>query len=186
MSRQSRKEADRQPEIFYCNRDGEQFITSIDGLVQRIKLDASPTRVAVCVIENISTADSASLMQGLDLDPTWWTLFDTFVNTESKQSFWKQHTSWDWKPPQHNTDVDPREHLDVAISHVYVDGMFEYHGLEQRPGGILTTEPNFAKRECFQEGSWPIQSTTRLSYCRLNHSIRKCLTHMPKQTVGHY
>lgn len=44
-----------------------------------------------------------------------------------------------------------RQYMDVAHKHLFVDGMFEYHGLEKQPGGSLTTEPNFPKRECFEE-----------------------------------
>lgn len=178
MVRQGQKDANGQPAIFYCS-DAEQSITSIDRLVQQIKADTqvSTAKEAVCVIENISAASTDSLLRGLDLDPT---LFDSFGVTVAKESFWKQRYLWDWTPPPSAASYgNLRQYMDVAHEHLFVDGMFEYHGLERRPGGSLTTEPNFSKRECFEEDAWPIQSTTRVSYFRLFHSLRKwsnCIT----------
>jgi len=159
-----------QPTIFYCSYGGELSITSIDSLVQQLKIDGEASQYVVSVIENISPAWSDSISQGLGLDRGF---FAEFAQAPPKEEFWEQGRPWTWKPYPRSMEMDTHYDMDMSSRCVHVNGMFEYHGLKRKPRVALTVEPNFANRDCFQDNPWPIQSNTRLSYYRISKTICK-------------
>ena len=104
---------------------------------------------------------------GLSLDPCF---FANHSQHADKERFWKQSTHWSW-----NSQSD----IGIAASSqfAHIDGMFEYHDLE-RGTSELTSNPNIFPRDCFKQDSYPIQSNTRISYCRVNSYLCKYKCHI--------
>lgn len=154
-----------EPNIYYRSSEKEESIKSVQALLRQAENDHRNGNFAVCVIENISPADIRVLGPGLSLDPFF---FANHAENIAKELFWKEHIPWSWDST-HWTEI-------AAATSAHIDGMFEYYGLEHGTFE-LTSSPNNFPRYCFKQDPYPIQSNTRISYCRANKFLCKSKAH---------
>ncbi|KAL9620111.1 MAG: hypothetical protein Q9160_005317 [Pyrenula sp. 1 TL-2023] len=156
-----------EPKIFYRDSSGEKSINSRQTLVQQAVVDYNNNNYAVCVIENISPAHIGALGSGLSLEPYFFANHATHVD---KERFWEQFTGWSW-------DSESGIEVAASLASAHIDGMFEYNGLEH--GDFqLTSSPNIFRRDVFKRNPYPVQSSTRISYCRANPYLCKSKAHI--------
>jgi len=141
--------------------------------------------LSICVIENISGEYLETLGSGWDIDPKFFAAHATNPDKDKlwEYRFWEDRNE-DRKTPDVTSDKTndsgvqstflescmPYEYLSGDSGHL--DGIFEYEGeinnLNSTELELLSSSSNFIHRHCFKDGQWPVQTTTRISYCRLN------------------
>ncbi|KAF9734672.1 hypothetical protein PMIN06_006180 [Paraphaeosphaeria minitans] len=135
------------------------------------KAEADRDNAAICIIENISPAYIGIL------GPAWNISASFFANHSkhtNKDHFWGRPIRWSWEP----NDEDPR--VMSYPTHIHLDGMFEYHHLDIiHQAERLGYFPNTFPRDCFKEGKYPVQSNTRISYCRVHPKLYLFLVDAP-------
>ena len=146
------------PKIFLADLEGEIRVEDRDHLLDYATLAAKSQKYTVCVIENISPEYSEALESSWDIDAQF---FNTHRMNPPRERLW-DNRRYTWR----RADMEePNETKDPSFG--YLDGIYEYHGLSLA-GEALNSSPNHNYRHCFQKGVYPIQSNTRISYCRVN------------------
>jgi hypothetical protein len=115
-------------------------------------------RNSICIVENISPEHIEILGSAWNIDPRF---FVEYASNTRRGDLWEANR---FEP------VTDREEF------TYIDGIFEYHGLNVRSDEELNSLPNYFERHCFRsrwEGVETITSSTRISYCRVLKSFCK-------------
>ena len=133
----------------------------------------------VCIIENISAEYIETLGSAWNIDAEF---FAVHAKNPDRNRLWERK-EWQLEPRLHivpgvreQFHSQPRSpvlrdgHSFLHDSCDYLDGIFEYHNefpnLEPSAYQNLGSSPNIISRHCFKDSRWPIQSSTRISYCR--------------------
>lgn len=185
--------------IFYTDMSTDYPISDPAALVARSAELKEQRATSICIIENISGEYVEALGSKWKIDPTF---FVAHATNPDRSQLWGSK-GWNWSSPtvpstkpghmrQLSTEIERYVEtgdrrptfLENAFGHL--DGIFEYHNekpdLEPRAYGLLDSAPNFIRRHCFKDAGgykrdrkWPIQSNTRISYCRPNTYMCKQL-----------
>jgi hypothetical protein len=151
-----------------------QISTPEDLIKQAVVLQESHER-SVCIIENIDAQYLEALGTAWKLDPKF---FIQYASNRDKDKLWWME-KWDW-PPRGHKRPSGFEGFEDRTGHL--DGVFEYYnevaGLDPSILERLDNFPNSLYRHCFKDKQWPIQSSTRISYCRPNRFMCKLFRHM--------
>jgi hypothetical protein len=166
--------------VFYTDKSRQYPIDSPAGLIeQAAKLEESRF-TSICVIENISAEWVASLGAAWDIDPYF---FATHAENRDQDDLWRPRLNFNWNSDALNRDSGSSSEaarpsfLGGPIE--YVEGIFQYHNalgllLPSAVDGLIKVlPPNHVRRLYFKEGKWPVQSNTRISYCRPNIGMCK-------------
>ena len=168
------------PKVFYTDSSRQYLIDSPAGLIAQAAQLAERSATSICIIENISPEWVASLGAAWNIDPD---VFETHAGNGYQEDLWLPHLDLDWNPRSTSERARP-SFLGRPIE--YVEGIFEYHtALSTLPtlevdrsavdpiigepvvGGMINVvPPNHVRRLCFKDGKWPLQSNTRITYCR--------------------
>lgn len=150
-------------EHFFVSPSSARNTLHIDELVQQAELDRRNGDAAICIIENISPACIGVLGPAWSINPTF---FANHAKHANKDHFWNRPIRWSYLP-----DVQDSKMMS-GHPYVHLDGMFEYHYLDSmQESGKLGHFPNTFPRDCFKEGKYPVQSNTRISYCRAQPNL---------------
>jgi hypothetical protein len=153
---------DQNTKVFYTDMTSEFQISNPSDLITHSAAISEAEKYSICVIENISSEYVEALGSAWDIDPAFFVAHATNPN---KEELWNtQRYVWEWSPPS-----DPE--ADCSTHYGHLDGIYEYHDLELAPGEAMNSSPNFIRRHCFKDSLYPIQSNTRISYYRVNHSL---------------
>lgn len=173
--------------VSYTNTLESYPITSPEDLIARSEALESE-ELSICIIENISAEYVEALGTRWGIDPMFFVKHAT--NPDKEKLWWSRN--WSWSPLDDLTSQVPNEpHAPGSLvpsrktlwlegDSGRLDGIFEYHneipGLANSAFQELTSSPNFINRHCFKDKDWPLQSNTRISYCRPNLSMCKEIT----------
>lgn len=149
-------------------------IVSPSDLISQSKELANNRSLSVCIIENISPQYVEALGSAWEIDPMFFVEYAT--NPDQKKLWWSK--KWEWNSSARpSPGQDERRAETMAPSFLqgtfgHLDGVFEYHNMsaDLHPSEYdkLNSSPNRVRRHCFKTGRWPVQSNTRISYCRPN------------------
>jgi hypothetical protein len=115
-------------------------------------------RNSICIVENISPEHIEVLGTAWNIDPGF---FVDYAANPRREDLWRA------------TRFEP---VTNKQKFSYIDGIFEYHGLNVRSDEELNSLPNYFERHCFRstwEGVETIISNTRISYYRVEKSFCK-------------
>jgi hypothetical protein len=130
----------------------------IDELLQQAEVDRDHRNAAICIIENVSPAYIGVLGRSWEIDPSF---FANHAKHSDKDQFWDRPVRWSWVPDDQDPSIMSKQ------PYVHLDGMFEYHHLDSmQEASKLGHFPNTFPRDCFKQWKYPVQSNTRISYCR--------------------
>jgi hypothetical protein len=165
-------------QVKYTDTRENYLITGPEDLIAQSAGLKERHEPSICIIENISTEYVEALGTEWGIDPMF---FIKHATNPDKDKLWRSKR-WDWHPPDHssseggNESYAPNDFLASGApsflkdSSGHLDGVFEYHneipGLEPSTFEKLNSSPNFIYRHCFKDKKWPMQSNTRISYCR--------------------
>lgn len=179
--------------VFYTHGNATDcWINSPADLIAQTTAAKDRQDLTVCVIENISVEYLEAIGQAWDIDPAF---FVAHASNTNKEELWNRKT-WAWSlpnvPPSGQADSimaraasttpspeisSPSRFLDGEFDQL--DGIFEYHTELQdiEPSALekLNFSANFIYRHVFKQGRWPVQSNTRISYCRPNAYLCKTI-----------
>lgn len=166
--------------VAYTNTLENYRITSPEDLIAQSADLKESHELSICIIENISPEYVEALGTKWGIDPMFF--IEHATNPDKDKLWWSKE--WDWSPPDHSSSEGRDEShapKDLLASRApsflkdssgHLDGVFEYHneipGLEPSAIEKLNSSPNFIYRHCFKDKKWPMQSNTRISYCRPN------------------
>jgi hypothetical protein len=170
---------------FYTNWVESYPVNSPDDLIaQSARLKESGS-ASVCIIENISAEYIEALGRAWQIDPKFFAGHAT--NPAQDRLWWREQWHWDLaenspgeaqagsQAPLESSMMDAASIQNGKFGHM--DGIFEYQNefpdLEPSIFEKLNSVPNLIHRHCFKDGKWPIQSNTRISYCRPNNYMCK-------------
>lgn len=165
--------------VAYTNSHENYPINSPKDLIER-SAALKDRDLSVCIIENISAEYVEALGTEWEIDPMF---FVEHATNPDKDKLWESKV-WDWTPLEYLSSKDRDESYAPKVltadgitaflenSSGHLDGVFEYHneipGLKPSALEKLNSFPNFINRYCFKDKNYPIQSNTRISYCRPN------------------
>jgi hypothetical protein len=150
-------------EHFLVSPSSTRNTLQVDGLLQQAEDDREHRRAAICIIENVSPAYIGVLGPSWNIDPSF---FANHAKHSNKGHFWDRPVRWSWVPD----DQDPNIMSKQPYRHL--DGMFEYHHLDNmQDAPKLRHFPNTFPRDCFKQLNYPVQSNTRISYCRAQPNL---------------
>jgi len=136
--------------FFYSNRSQDEQPRDITALLSQVSQDTKSVKnkKAVCVIENISPMCMERLGSAWGIDPVF---FANYASNPPQSELW----GWcDWKL---SSTPPTQEHL---------DGVYEYHDVKLDMDKLQRDNLNYCKRHIFQEMKWPVNISTRISYCK--------------------
>lgn len=162
--------------VFYTNTVTEFSISSPEDLIAQAAASEERGERRICVIENVSADYVKVLGEDWDVDPRFFA--DHATNPKKEELWWSK--DWKWSQlhsEEHDEDMvvsntqgaaHPMNFLQNHPGHL--DGVFEYHNtvseLNQSEIWQLLDSSNHIHRHCFKDAKWPLQSNTRISYCR--------------------
>lgn len=146
----------RQPDtsrtkLSYTNSKLKPRIGTPSDIVALSAEDLKTGGEAFCVVENISRSCIEELGSAWDLDPVF---FVSHVTNPNVEDLWANHS----------VEYEVRKYR-------HLDGVFEYHGLKEQEG--LHSLPNYFPRHCYEHSPRSTQSSTRISYYRVNQGLCK-------------
>lgn len=164
------------PKVFCTKWEEDYPINSPDDLILQSKRLHEQRATSMCVIENISAEYIEAIGPAWNIDPEFFAAHAT--NPDRDKLWWGE--DWDWGASNETPLIDSQgkpmrlqrtvPFLEKAVGHL--DGIFEYHNEIPNPDQSvyesLNSSPNAITRHCFKDTKWPIQSNTRISYCRPN------------------
>jgi hypothetical protein len=172
-------------QVAYTDTLENYSITSPEDLIAQSAGLKESRETSICIIENISTEYVEALGTEWEIDPMFF--IEHATNPDKDKLWWSK--KWDWPLPDHSSSEGGDESyapMDLLPSKTpcflkdssgHLDGVFEYHneipGLEPSAFEKLNSSPNFIYRHCFKDKKWPMQSNTRISYCRPTMSMCK-------------
>ncbi|EPE34320.1 Magnesium transport protein CorA, transmembrane region [Glarea lozoyensis ATCC 20868] len=181
--------------VAYTDTYEEYPIASPKQLIAQAAILTDEETLSICIIENISKEYVEVLGTEWGIDPMF---FVEYASNPAKNALWWSN-KWDWKPPEVPGEPDSPNSQELSWSAKnpsffrlpsgYLDGVFEYHNetpnLSPSTLSKLNSSPNLIYRHCFKDKDWPIQSNTRISYCRPNRFMYLFLVDAPiKFPVG--
>lgn len=161
----------RLTQVAYTNTEEDYPITSPEDLIAKAADLEESQELSICIIENISMEYVEAIGAEWGIDPTFF--IEHATNPDKDNLWWS--TRCDWSLPDHSTSDSSdgsREPYFLKGSSGHLDGVFEYHneimGLKPAALEKLSPSPNLIHRYIFKDKHWPMQSNTRISYCRPN------------------
>lgn len=156
-----------QPKVLFTDGTTEHLISSSAALIDRSEIQMKNDELAICIIEDITTEYVQAIGQAWNMEPEFFIAHATNPKIEriwaGKPWDWSENTSQEWSQGKRD------EHF-LGDCFDHLDGVFEYHNtkedldcLDLKPFNISS---NLISRHCIKVGKWPIQSNTRISYCR--------------------
>jgi hypothetical protein len=139
------------PQVVWMDATSQIRIKDPLDIIKRSTVAVEARILSICIVENISSDLIDSLGTAWDLDATFF--IEHATNPEMAE-LWKKK--------------DAPATYQEAKRYSHLDGIFEYHDLETSPQETLSSYPNVFPRRCFKHSTWPIQSNSRISYCRVN------------------
>lgn len=149
--------------FFYANTSRAEQPRTLAALLSLVEADTTCNTKAVCVIENISAGCIETIGSAWDISPAF---FATHASNPPQSDLW----GWrDWKPSS------------APATEQHLDGIYEYHGMKLDVEQLQRDNVNYCKRHIFQHEKWPVNISTRLSYCRPSSKFCEyILSSMPK------
>lgn len=116
--------------------------------------EASNGRQGVCVIENASPAVVALLRDVWNLEEEFFVEHAT--NSDASEL---------WQPLWRQSKILSQAKWQT------LEGIYEYHGMTLSIDAMKFHNTSYCERHLFQNGHWPVNSTTRMSYIRVLPSL---------------
>lgn len=155
---------------YYFNGKGS-YADSPNSIIEKALCDAGTgersTRLAVCVIENISAPWIQVIGEAWQLNLEF---FLDHAKNPAKENLWDN---------VFNRDRDPlRSQLPTDSSRVHITGVFGNPDWQLNKRRQLDSSPNAMRRHCWDGPKpYPLSSNTRISYYRVTPSL--CLSIHP-------
>lgn len=170
-----------QTRVAYTDTRKDYRITSPQDLVAQSAGLTESQELSICIIENISTEYVEAIGTAWGIDPMF---FVAHATNPERDRLWSR--KWDSSAPDYTSYEDrnePDEDSSISAPSIldgisgHLSGVFEYHNvipnLKSSDFEKLDSSPNFIYRHCFKDEKWPLQSNTRISYCRPNKWMSK-------------
>jgi hypothetical protein len=147
------------PKIFCSNNSLKGSLDSPENLITLTEHWERTQSTSICIIEGISAEYIAALGSRWSIDPMFFVMYMT--NRDQEKLWWGR----EWNFDQRN--LNECSYLEGDYDHM--DGIFEYHNESpSSPTLSAFVSPGQTHRHCFKDANWPLQSNTRISYCRLS------------------
>lgn len=148
--------------ISYTNVNKHVNLKSAKELLEMADKDLAVGRLAVCVIENISPNMIKTLGAGWDLEPEFFALH---TSNPPQTELWDHHA--DWKPPTPNTKEEPPRFE-------CLNGIYEFDDMDLEVELMKRSSNNYCYRHIFQDGHWPVNVSTKITYIKVSSSLCRC------------
>lgn len=135
--------------FFYSNVTNDEQPTTISQLLSFVKHDASSSTKGVCVIENISPACIKEVGHEWSINPSF---FSQHASNPSQADLWRM-----W----------PFSALSTPIDHQCLDGVYLYSDMSLDLNQLQQNDSNYCQRYIYKDSKWHVNSSTRISYCRV-------------------
>ena len=145
--------------VFYTDMTSEIAVNGPESVIERAKIGEDAQKWSVCVIENISPEYIEALGSAWDLDIEF---FIAHASNPKKEHLWdNRRYTWDWNPSS--------EPETKRSDYGHLDGIYEYFDIDDvNIEKTIHSSVNFIQRHCYKDSKYPAQSTTRISYYRVN------------------